>query len=144
MIDLGYRGPDFTWSNGTVKERLDRCLCNGDWRLCFPESKVIHLPKVCSDHCPVMVKLHPSIGNTRTDPPFRFQAMWMQHEEYAEFVTDSWKRPSLSFFEKIISLASDLNLWNKNVFGNILNRSIYSWLDLVVSKDVDVIVIISF
>lgn len=100
MIDLGYQGPDFTWSNGTVKERLDGFFCNGDWRLCFPEAKVIHLPKVRSDHYHVKVKLHPSIGNTRTDPPFRFQAMWMQHEEYAEFVTNSWKRPSLSFFGK--------------------------------------------
>lgn len=30
MIDLGYQGADFTWSNGKVKERLDRCFCNGD------------------------------------------------------------------------------------------------------------------
>lgn len=39
MIDLGYQGADFTWSNGRVRERLDRCFCNGDWRLYFPEAK---------------------------------------------------------------------------------------------------------
>lgn len=38
MIDLGFQGADFTWSNGSVKERLDRCFCNGDWRIGFPEA----------------------------------------------------------------------------------------------------------
>lgn len=75
MIDLGYQGADFTWSNGRVKERLDRCFCNGDWRLCFPEAKVVHLPKVSSGHCPVLVKLQSIVSNPRTNPPFRFQAM---------------------------------------------------------------------
>ncbi|XP_062007342.1 uncharacterized protein LOC133724594 [Rosa rugosa] len=32
MMDLGYNGASFTWSNGQVKERLDRGFCNGDWR----------------------------------------------------------------------------------------------------------------
>lgn len=57
MIDLGYQSADFTWSNGRVKERLDRGFCNSDWRLLFPEAKVIHLPKLKSDHCPFLVKV---------------------------------------------------------------------------------------
>lgn len=43
LIDLGFSGPRFTWSNlrlGHVKERLDRALSNADWRLLFPEAIV--------------------------------------------------------------------------------------------------------
>lgn len=40
MIDMGFQGPVFTWTNNTVKERIDRCLCNDDWRLLFPEARV--------------------------------------------------------------------------------------------------------
>lgn len=43
VIDMGYQGAPFTWTNNTIKERLDRCFCDSDWRLRFPEAKVIHL-----------------------------------------------------------------------------------------------------
>jgi hypothetical protein len=43
MIDLDFQGSIFTWTYNTIKERLDRCLCNDDWRLLFPEAKVHHL-----------------------------------------------------------------------------------------------------
>jgi hypothetical protein len=71
------------------KERLDRCFYNGDWRLCFPEAKVVHLPKTRSDHCPVLVKLQSVASNPRTNPPFRFQSMRMQHNDYTDFVKNS-------------------------------------------------------
>lgn len=62
LIDLGFSGPRFTWSNlrpglGHVKERLDRALSNADWRLLFPEAIVQHLPRTYSDHCPLLVDL---------------------------------------------------------------------------------------
>lgn len=109
MIDLGYQGADFTWSNGRVRERLDRCFCNGDWRLCFPEAKVVHLLKTRSNHCPVLVKLQSVTSNTRLNPPFWFQAMWMQHAEYADFVQHSWSNSDISFLEKTSILAAKLN-----------------------------------
>ncbi|GER38247.1 serine-aspartate repeat-containing protein E [Striga asiatica] len=48
LIDLGYKGPTFTWQ-GTcrggvrIKERLDRILANSEWRLTYPEAVVKHL-----------------------------------------------------------------------------------------------------
>jgi hypothetical protein len=48
MIDLGFSGPKYTWSNchdmnSLIMERLDRVLANPDWRILFPEASVTHL-----------------------------------------------------------------------------------------------------
>ena len=83
LLDLGYHGPLFTWlGNGRggniLKERLDRALANDEWRLAFPEAFVMHLPRVCSDHHPILIDLL----NDRRGPrnkPFRFEAMWTMH-----------------------------------------------------------------
>lgn len=31
LCDLGFKGPIFTWSQGTLHKRLDGVLCNEDW-----------------------------------------------------------------------------------------------------------------
>jgi hypothetical protein len=46
LVDLGYIGPKFTWSNcqeGTslIRERLDRGCANHDWRVSFPEVEIL-------------------------------------------------------------------------------------------------------
>lgn len=48
LIDLGYSGPTFTWSYGTNVEtrrvaRLDRGMCDTEWRHKFPSAWVRHL-----------------------------------------------------------------------------------------------------
>ena len=58
LMDLGFQGPRFTWTNKTpvwqcnIKERLDRGLGNAKWKILFPTAEVHHLPRVKSDHCP--------------------------------------------------------------------------------------------
>ncbi|XP_058189471.1 uncharacterized protein LOC131307071 [Rhododendron vialii] len=52
LVDLGFSGPKFTWNNGrkgmaNVQKRLDRALCNEEWRNLFPEG---HL-KLNTDGC---------------------------------------------------------------------------------------------
>ncbi|CAL8991457.1 unnamed protein product [Prunus brigantina] len=59
LVDLGSSGAKFTWCNkrnaeGIIWKRLDRGLCNINWRLLFPEAHLSHLPRVNSDHCPIM------------------------------------------------------------------------------------------
>lgn len=60
LMDLGYTGPRFTWMRGcgspTFKAaRLDRALCNIDWRIRFLDAEVLHLPIVNSDHALLLV-----------------------------------------------------------------------------------------
>lgn len=48
FFDLGYNGPDYTWTNKRFSttptyERLDRCLANAEWCATFPYTSV-HYP----------------------------------------------------------------------------------------------------
>lgn len=55
LVDMGSAGPKFTWTNGrqgptNVQKRLDRALCNENWRTLFPEGMTLVLPRTYSDH----------------------------------------------------------------------------------------------
>lgn len=60
LIDLGFTGPRFTWTKGNATNtfkvtKLDRALCDPVWRTKFDKAKAIHLPKLCSDHSPLLL-----------------------------------------------------------------------------------------
>lgn len=60
LMDLESKGCAFTWANnrnGTelVRKRLDRAVCNLEWRVLYPEAEVFALPAVGSDHSPILI-----------------------------------------------------------------------------------------
>ncbi|KAH7867325.1 hypothetical protein Vadar_031984 [Vaccinium darrowii] len=66
MLDLGFSGSRYTWSNlrttrGLIQERLDRCWSNAAWKFQFPNTIVRHLPRTHSDHCPVLLNTDPCL-----------------------------------------------------------------------------------
>ncbi|XP_023912416.1 uncharacterized protein LOC112024003 [Quercus suber] len=66
MMDLGFSGPKFTWTNkrevgDLIQCRLDRCWANPEWKGLFEEANVTHLARVNSDHCPLLLKLSPNL-----------------------------------------------------------------------------------
>nr|XP_027123021.1 uncharacterized protein LOC113739850 [Coffea arabica] len=56
LAAMDFDGPQFTWTNGSVWQRLDRALTNVKWALAYPISRVSHLTRGRSDHAPLMVK----------------------------------------------------------------------------------------
>lgn len=79
LFDLGYNGDLFTWARGNTRKHLDRAICNLDWHLRFEHSEITHLPKLKSDHSPLLLNLeHRRYGNRRRKP-FRFEAIWLTH-----------------------------------------------------------------
>lgn len=51
LLDLKFLGNPFTWAKGgnsPLQSRLDRALCNADWRLSYPRAVVKHLPRIAS------------------------------------------------------------------------------------------------
>ncbi|XP_021812414.1 uncharacterized protein LOC110755503 [Prunus avium] len=122
MIDLGYSGPRFTWTNNRVFKRLDRAVCNLKWRQMFAEAHVVHLPRTKSDHCPIKICLQSRLSSTPNDRPFRFEAMWMQHESFKDFIGQRWGQISGSAMDKSYGLIESLKLWNRSVFGHLKQR----------------------
>lgn len=64
MLDLGFSGPKYTWTNkrglaNLIQLRLDRCWDNTSWKSLFHEANVTHLARVNSHHCPLLLNLSP-------------------------------------------------------------------------------------
>ncbi|GAV66896.1 Exo_endo_phos domain-containing protein [Cephalotus follicularis] len=56
LRDMGYRGGQFTWSNGRIgvdhiRSRLDRCVSIIDWLALFSRANVTHKISGILDHC---------------------------------------------------------------------------------------------
>ncbi|CAN0907455.1 hypothetical protein LINGRAHAP2_LOCUS24814 [Linum grandiflorum] len=113
-------GPKFTWYRRMVAERLDWALVNMDWGQRFPAFKVFHLPKLYSDHRPILIK-DSSAGRTHLPRPFRFMAAWLKHENFSEVLGTAWHN-NVDLPMKIRNLAAKLKMWNKITFGNIFER----------------------
>ncbi|XP_019160892.1 PREDICTED: uncharacterized protein LOC109157440 [Ipomoea nil] len=122
LIDLGFSGSKLTWvKEGSVNPlkgtRLDRALCNVDWKLRFPDVTVTHLPRISSDHAPIL--LQNKGGRKRSNiSPFIFQAAWLTHPDFRTVVRHLW-REDQSLETNTNNLAEGLKSWNKTVFGNI-------------------------
>ncbi|GLT67469.1 hypothetical protein SLA2020_397770 [Shorea laevis] len=123
LLDLGFNGPKFTWvnkrnSNHLIRERLDRAWGNPPWKINFPEATIYHLPRLSSDHCPILLSLNPTVPFLR-NKPFRLEKFWLEHESFKELVVAEW-----TFFERSVSecstqFRSSVRLWSKTTFDNI-------------------------
>ncbi|CAA0835198.1 Unknown protein [Striga hermonthica] len=110
LSDLGKEGPAFTWCNtrhglARIPERLDRVLANSSWRLLFPEASVKHLPRLHSDHCPLLLQCEGKLTVDRSKRPFCFQAMWTAHDECKQIVESCWDATEGSAVEKGVGKA---------------------------------------
>lgn len=124
LMDLGFSGQSFTWMRTFNQEvrgaRLERVVCNIDWLDIFDNTLIFHLPRVCSDHAPVLVSFGDS-NSVNIDRPFRFQLAWLTHEKFKDFVGTVWNNNE-SFDNNTKVMPSYLKDWNVKVFGNIFKK----------------------
>ena len=125
LLDLGFNGPRFTWTNkrqdGLVMKRLDHVLCNPVWKHSFEEANVIHLPKVASDHSPILINTEPTLHNFRSRP-FRLETIWFNDPSFPTLVHDSWTKFPQNVPLAIRDFTTRVTIWNRQVFGNIFHR----------------------
>ncbi|KAK8701867.1 hypothetical protein V6N13_020245 [Hibiscus sabdariffa] len=114
LQDMDFSGPEFTWQRGQAQARLDRFLCNSYWDEAYPESSVMHLLRMRSDHQPLLlwVGLFPT---NRSKPPFRYFTGWQYHERFRELIQDNWIHSGpLPMTIRTFTAAAEL--WNAHVF----------------------------
>ena len=122
MVDMGFSGPRYTWSNkrdlnNLILERIDRFFGNPNWCLLYPNAKVTHLTRCHSDHCPVLLESNPN-RSLHLNRPFRFQSFWLTDLTFPAVVNHAWNG-SGKLADSIDRFTKEATVWNKIHFGNI-------------------------
>lgn len=126
LMDLGYSGPTYTWSNGRqlqslIRQRLDRVVATPDWCLIFQNSGVLHMPRISSDHPSIL--LNTCISIVRKPPSYRFEAYWCSQPYFLKVVLESWNiNLSEDLQNNLFSLGTFLKSWSKTKIGCIKNK----------------------
>ena len=81
MLDLGYHGSPFTWSNNrdplnTTWVRLDRGVATMDWIQKFKAARIDHLDVTNFDHKCLHLEFKPCNPANHSRKPFRFKEIW--------------------------------------------------------------------
>ncbi|XP_030943690.1 uncharacterized protein LOC115968432 [Quercus lobata] len=116
MIDLGFLGPRFTWTNrreiqALIQERIDRFFVNSHLCLMYPEARVVHLTRCHFDHSLILMELQPRVHENRRKL-FKFQTCWLSNCTFPTLVNQAW-RQSTGLAQAIESFTKDATRWNK-------------------------------
>lgn len=91
----------------------------------FPNASITHLPRLTSDHHPILLNL---LGNTprRQPHPFEFELMWLHHSGFKPMLTSFLNTPTqnrLYLPQLLHTLQHKLASWDKSTFGNVFKRN---------------------
>ncbi|XP_077222045.1 uncharacterized protein LOC143855875 [Tasmannia lanceolata] len=144
LIDAGFIGSKFTRygisRNGQRSwTRLDRVLTNSQWLSSLPSTSITHLSRTCSDHCPLLSNIHPTL--TPQIKPFKFQAMWSKHPQFQSIVMSAWSieapgNPLETLSSKLKNTKNVLKTWNREIYGNVF-QNVRSNEDRVLKAELD-------
>jgi hypothetical protein len=90
VVELQLQDCLFTWSNmrsAPTLARLDRAFVNNDHTSSFPSTTLTTLPRLASDHKPLLVSMSTSIPKSRI---FRFENAWLHHPLFLPEVLPAW------------------------------------------------------
>ncbi|KAL0008399.1 hypothetical protein SO802_009901 [Lithocarpus litseifolius] len=97
-------------------------------RMLYLEAQVSHLTKCQSDHCPILLELQPC-SNTRLSRPFRFQSFWLIDASLPDLVRNAWAN-QLNLAKATSRFTREVQVWNREKFGNIFARKKRLWARL--------------
>ncbi|OMP07196.1 Endonuclease/exonuclease/phosphatase [Corchorus olitorius] len=124
-MEVPSEGVRFTWwnkrDNGPIREKLDHALVNSEWFEEFQRAKVINLPMVGSNHSLILLDTDQRDKVSRKQ--FRFESIWVEHEECEEVISKGWEEDFLrphcyQLVQKLNGSRSLLISWSKHTFPN--------------------------
>jgi hypothetical protein len=126
LLDPTTIGGRYTWHrnhNGLriLSKKLDRGIANINWRFSFPEAFIEVLYRIHSDHNPLLLRFG-GLPLARGPRPFRFEAAWIDHEDYADLVTRAWNSSNHNTIVALNKVREDSITFNHDVFGNIFQK----------------------
>jgi hypothetical protein len=68
-------------------EQLDWFFTSPNWTVDFPNTEVLPLAKITSDHVPCQIVISTRIPRANI---FRFENFWAQQSDFPEVVQESW------------------------------------------------------
>ena len=87
----------------------------------FPEACMEVLPRVYSDHNPLLLRMS-GFPQAHGPKPFRFEAAWVYHEDYHHVVHQAWNKGVNGVVDGLNRVKDASIIFNKEVFGNIFRR----------------------
>ncbi|KAJ9535113.1 LOW QUALITY PROTEIN: hypothetical protein OSB04_un001809 [Centaurea solstitialis] len=109
LTDLRLGGRRFTWMNADCSKlsKLDRFLINQNFLDGWPLSNALVLPRVLSDHCPILLDTKVvDFGLT----PFKLYNSWLKLPDFVALVKERWNEelPGISNLSQIDVLSRKL------------------------------------
>lgn len=124
LIELALSDRKFSWSRfitSNSKALLDRYFCSIDWFSYFPNTIVTSLPRLYSDHNPII--LHTESISTSFRKNIKFEKAWISQEGFSTLLATWWHSFQLeddlgnSWKFKLQFLRRKLRGWNSNFQG---------------------------
>ena len=91
--------------------RIDRFLFTSDWEDHFQGMHQVLLPKITSDHFPILLQGKDVVSVKR---PFKFENMWLEVDDFCELVSSFWGELRVSGSPSFV-LAKKLNFLKRRL-----------------------------
>ena len=131
LLDLGFCGPKYTWSNKqqgdhNIRVRLDRAIANGQFTQIFDDIQVENIITTSSDHFAVLLSISKHVERSFRETKgyiFRYEAAWCRSPDYLEIVEKSWVDGSAgpkslqNTWDNLTKMARSLSNWSRESFG---------------------------
>lgn len=98
--------------------KLDRMIINEQWDRIFPNSTLLSLPRLTSDHIPIQLQLSSDIPKPST---FRYENNWKFQQQFKVIVQGTWDsvQPTINaaatIVQKLKALRKEIKIWKKNL-----------------------------
>ena len=121
LVELPLKGRSYTWSNMQINpllEQLDWYFTSINWTLDYPNTEVLPLAKITSDHLPCLITIGTKIPKASV---FRFENYWAERPDFLEVVQSCWTScrgkndRAQNITAKLKSLRTKLKAWSRNI-----------------------------